>query len=147
MIIGHTLYGHGDEPVMALHGWFGDHSAFEPILPWLDPEVFTYAFMDYRGYGESKDRTGEYSLREIAADALALADQLGWRRFHLVGHSMGGMAIQRIAADAPARIKSLVGITPVPACGFPLDQPTWAIFAGAAQSAALDVVVSLAFGV
>lgn len=31
-------------------------------------------------------------MPEAAADALALADELGWDRFSLVGHSMSGQA-------------------------------------------------------
>jgi hypothetical protein len=36
--------------------------------------------MDLRGYGSRKDVTGEFTMREAAADALALADELGWDR-------------------------------------------------------------------
>ena len=42
------------------------------------------------------------TIDEIATDALALADELGFASFSLIGHSMGGMAIERIAALAPA---------------------------------------------
>ena len=34
-------------------------------------------------------------MREIATDALELAESLDWSRFAVVGHSMGGMAAQR----------------------------------------------------
>jgi len=37
----------------------------------------------------------------------ALADQLGWREFHVVGRSMGGKAAQKIAMDAGARVQSV----------------------------------------
>jgi len=90
--------------------------------------------MDYRGYGGSRGLSGRYTMEEIASDALALADRLGWQRFSLVGHSMGGMAIQRVLADAPARVERLVAITPVPASGVPFDEHTWAFFASAARS-------------
>ena len=43
------------------------------------------------------------TIDEIATDALALADELGFASFSLIGHSMGGMAIERIAALAPER--------------------------------------------
>lgn len=83
MIIGHTLHGHGGEGVIVLHGWFSDYSEFQPLFHCLDVETFTYAFIDYRGYGKSRAIAGEYTIQEIAADALALADHLGWERFHL----------------------------------------------------------------
>jgi pimeloyl-ACP methyl ester carboxylesterase len=60
-----------------------------------------------------------------------LADALGWEQFSLVGHSIGGMAIQWLAAQAPKRILAMTGITPVPASGFPMDAETEALFRGA----------------
>ena len=133
MSIGHTLHGLGPERVIVCHGWFGDWTVFEPVLPMLDAEAFTYAFVDYRGYGKSRGIEGAYTVEEIAGDVLDLADALGWSRFHLVGHSMGGKVVQRVAADAPDRVKSVVAVTPVPASGIPFDERGWAMFSGAAE--------------
>jgi pimeloyl-ACP methyl ester carboxylesterase len=131
MTIGHELKGSGPEGVIVLHGWFGDHTAFAPMFPYLDSDTFTYAFLDYRGYGASRDMDGEHTMSEIASDAIELADHLGWKRFHVVGHSMGGMAMQRTAIDANGRVKCGVAITPVPASGVPLDEDGQALFGGA----------------
>jgi pimeloyl-ACP methyl ester carboxylesterase len=89
--------------------------------------------MDFRGYGGCRGVAGGFTMAEIAADALALADELGWDRFCLVGHSMGGKAAQRVLADAPERVERLVGISPVPASGVPFDDEGWALFSGAAE--------------
>ncbi len=51
-----------------------------------------------------------YTLRDMAADAVALLDALAIDRAHLVGRSMGGMIAQLIACDYPARTRSLVAI-------------------------------------
>ena len=102
----------------------------------LDTQHFNYAFMDYRGYGARKGSGGPYTIAQIGHDALALADHLGWQRFSLVGHSMGGLGIQQVLADAPARVQALVGITPVPASGVPFDDAGWAFFSSAARDAA-----------
>jgi pimeloyl-ACP methyl ester carboxylesterase len=126
--------GSGPAKVLALHGWFGCAKAWGAFTEALDTERFTYAFMDYRGYGGSMQTKGEYSLAEIAADTLALADELGWERIHLMGHSMGGSAVQYVLAEAPARVLSLTAITPVPASGVPFDEPTWQLFSSAANS-------------
>lgn len=131
MVIGHTTIGSGAEGVIVLHGWFGDYTVFEPMFPYLDADTFTYAFIDYRGYGKSRDMAGEHTMAEISADAIALADHLGWDRFHVIGHSMGGMAMQRVALDAPGRVKSGIALTPVPASGVPLDADGEALFSGA----------------
>lgn len=134
MTIGHKIFGGGPEGVIVLHGWFSDHTVFDPMMPWLDTDACTYAFMDCRGYGLSKDQDGTHSMDEFGGDALALADHLGWSKFHVVGHSMGGMAAQWVAANAPDRVKSVVGITPVPACGVPMEGDMLALFSGAAEN-------------
>ncbi len=105
------------------------------MLPELvDPERYSFAFLDYRGYGRRRDVTGEFTVPEIARDAVVLADELGWDRFALVGHSMGGAAVLRVFADVPDRVSAVIGISPVPASGVPFDEESWALFDGAAQN-------------
>lgn len=89
--------------------------------------------MDCRGYGEAVETPGAYTMEEVAADALAVADDLGWDTFSVIGHSMGGKAAQQMLLDAPSRIRSIVGISPVPASGFPLEGEMWELFAGAVE--------------
>ncbi|SCE94283.1 alpha/beta fold hydrolase [Micromonospora mirobrigensis] len=132
MTIGHVGVGHGPRRVLALHGWFGSARGWGWLPELIDGERFTWAFLDYRGYGERMAVAGEHSIAEISADALALADSLGWETFSVVGHSMGGSAAQRVLADAPDRVERLVGISPVPAGGVPFDLRSWALFDGAA---------------
>lgn len=129
---GRLRIGNGDHHVLALHGWFGSGAAWRPVLPYLDVTRFSYVFPDYRGYGARKAEPGEHSLAEAAADVLALADELGWTRFSLVGHSMGGTVMQRVLADAPDRVRAMVGISAVPASGVPFDDQSWQLFSGAA---------------
>ncbi|AOI88660.1 alpha/beta hydrolase [Burkholderia pseudomultivorans] len=125
--------GHGPHAVLVLHGWFGDAHAFEPVEAWLSRERFSYVFMDYRGYGRMRDARGAYTIDEIAADTIALADALGFDRFSLVGHSMGGMAIEKVAALAPERVRALVPVAPVPCGGVPFDTPRRTLFERAAD--------------
>ncbi len=61
-------------------------------------------------------------MKEAAADALRLMDDLGHKRFLLVGHSMSGMISQYIAMTAKDRIKALVLTSPVPPSGFKADE-------------------------
>lgn len=129
--IGHHTYGKGSTKVLVFHGWFGDSRAFDPMLPSIDGARYTYAFMDQRGYGDSKAIAGPYTLEQVADDGLALADSLGWGKFHVVGHSMGGAVAQRLLTRAGDRVKSFVGLSPVPASGFPFDEQGHALFYGA----------------
>ncbi len=134
MTIPHISLGSGPVKVVALHGWFGSAAGWGMLPGLIDGDRFSYAFVDYRGYGARRDEPGEHTIAEIAADTLALADQLGWDRFALVGHSMGGSAAQRVYADVPDRVTALIGISPVPASGVPFDEQGWALFDGAADN-------------
>lgn len=131
----YKLIGHGPHKVICIHGWFGSAEGWGPFAELLDTATFTYAFMDIRGYGGAKDMAGDYSAAEVACDTLVLADRLGWARFSLVGHSMGGMFIQRVLADVSQRVEKLVAITPIPANGYPFDAASYDFFAQAADSA------------
>ena len=122
--------GHGPHAVIVLHGWFGDAHAFAPMEAALDGGAFSYVFMDNRGYGGMRGAAGNYSMDEVARDALALADALGFATFSVVGHSMGGMALEWLALLAPFRLRKLVAVAPVPSCGMALD--------GAARQLFLD---------
>jgi esterase len=140
--LGFTAIGNGPVKTLVLHGWFGDHTAWSPTFPMLDGTTFTYVFVDYRGYGLSREFEGRHTIAEMGADALALAAELGWDRFALVGHSMGGKVAQWIAINAPDRVIAVVGVTPVPASGLVIPAEAAALFsrAGGDDEAALAVI-------
>ena len=132
-MIFHRQIGDGPIKVVVIHGWFGDHRAFETMFEYLDVKRFTYAFVNIRGYGRSRDEAGDYTMAEIAADTIALADRLGWSEFHVAGHSMGGKAAQKVAMDGGTRVKSVVAITPVPAYAMPADDAVFGFFTAACE--------------
>ena len=125
--------GFGDHVVLCLHGWFASAKGWGLFPEMLDGDRFSYYFMDYRGYGARRDTAGEHTMAEMAADALALADQVGAERFSVVGHSMSGMVAARVLVEAPRRVRSLVPICPVAASGYPFDDASWELFSGAVQ--------------
>jgi pimeloyl-ACP methyl ester carboxylesterase len=133
-MISHKQIGSGPTKVIMIHGWFNDHRAYETLFADLDGKRFTYAVVDIRGYGQSRDQAGEYTMSEIASDVLALADKLGWNEFHVVGHSMGGKAAQKVAMDGGKRVKSVVAITPVPAFAMPPDEALFGFFSSVCDS-------------
>jgi pimeloyl-ACP methyl ester carboxylesterase len=130
----HVLIGTGEHHVIVIHGWLGDARSYEPVWQFLDGERFTYAFMDARGYGAARDAEGDYTIEEIAADIVALADSLGWDRVSLIGHSMGGMAVQAVLRTDAQRVRSIVGVAPVAASGASFDDAAWDIFHGAVEN-------------
>ncbi|BDM74342.1 alpha/beta hydrolase (plasmid) [Streptomyces nigrescens] len=55
-----------------------------------------------------------YSAEDLADDAVAVLDALGWERAHVFGHSMGGLVAQRTAIRHPRRVLSLATSSAVP---------------------------------
>jgi 3-oxoadipate enol-lactonase len=80
---------------------------------------------DQRGLGRTEIPPGPYTMADYAADALALADHVGWDTFALVGVSFGGMVAQEVAVTAPERIERLALLCTSPggpdAASYPLD--------------------------
>ncbi|SFT91037.1 Pimeloyl-ACP methyl ester carboxylesterase [Geodermatophilus amargosae] len=60
-----------------------------------------------------------YTLADMAGDALAVMDAVGWPAAHVVGASLGGMIAQQLAVSAPERVLSLTSVmsTPSPRIG------------------------------
>lgn len=79
-----------------------------------------------------------YTLSDMAADTAALIDALGPDNAHVVGMSMGGMIAQLVAANHPARCRSLVSIMSTSgAPGLPRPTPrAEAVLTGEAPPAA-----------
>ncbi len=128
MTINHELVGHGEQKIIVVNDWSQDTSSNDPIRPYLNQDEFTFAFADVRGYGRSKDLTGEFTAVEVVADIADLAKSLSWSRFSLIGHSMTGLVVQRAMVDIPDRLQKVVATTPVPAIGLGVDEDTFNFF-------------------
>lgn len=72
--------------------------------------------MDNRDTGLSTwlGKDDRYTLKDMAADAMAVLDAASVKQAHVAGVSMGGMIVQRIAIDYPARVLSLTSIMSAP---------------------------------
>ncbi|QWP77410.1 alpha/beta hydrolase [Lysobacter sp. K5869] len=94
--------------LLALHGWLDNAASYVPLAPWLDG--FDLVAPDLPGHGASAHlpMAAEYTLVGAARAALAVADALGWERFHLLGHSLGGATASMIAAAVPQRVDKLL---------------------------------------
>ena len=96
--------------VLLVHGFTADAGEVAEVLDPLAERGWHAVAPDLRGHGRSDHPTDPdaYSFEILAADVLALADDLGWDRFALVGHSMGGAVAQLVALDRPERLTGLV---------------------------------------
>jgi len=93
-------------PVILLQGVGVIGEGWRPQIAALR-DRFTVVAPDNRGIGGSSLGAGALTVEEMAGDVLAIADGEGFDRFHLAGHSMGGLIAQEIALVAPRRVESL----------------------------------------
>ena len=111
--------GPGDgEPVVLLHGFPQDSTAFDRLSPALHTAGLRTLAPDQRGYCPSARPRGRraYRLREAVDDVLALIYDAGLRSAHVVGHDWGGAVAWALGAWHPDRVRSLTALsTPHPA--------------------------------
>ena len=86
----------------------------EFMQPFIDAgyQVIRY---DNRGLGESDwitdwDKANPYSLEDMAKDGIAVLDAVGVDKAHVLGASMGGMIVQRMALSHKDKVASLISI-------------------------------------
>jgi len=132
------LYGPEDGvPVIALHGWLDNASTFHRLAPLL--EGLRIVALDLPGHGHSQHRPVgvAYNIWDYAHDVLQVAEQFGWQRFSLLGHSMGAIVSVLLAGAMPQRVERLALIDGVlPLTGEPDSAPARL---GAALQALLSV--------
>jgi len=102
--------GAGGRPLLLVHGFTADADEVGGVLGPLAERGWHAVAPDLRGHGRSDRPTdaGAYSFELLAEDVVAVADDLGWDRFALLGHSMGGAIAQLVALDHPERLTAMV---------------------------------------
>ena len=76
-------------------------------------ERYDVVSFDNRGVGETICE-GSWTMRDMAADAVGIADAFGFDTFHLVGISMGGMISQELVLTWPERVRTVTLIATSP---------------------------------
>lgn len=102
-------------PVVMFPGWGGLAYMFRHALGRLPERGVRAIVVDPRGFGLSDHPTtsGAYTIDAYVQDILAVLDVLGLDRAVLMGQSMAGAALLRVALRHPARVAGLVLINPV----------------------------------
>ena len=107
----------GQFPILALHGWLDNSASFFALAPKL--KNVNLVAVDMAGHGQSSHRLGAspYNIWEDVPEIFAIADQLGWQEFALLGHSRGGIIATIAAGTFPLRITHVAlieGVLPEP---------------------------------
>lgn len=104
--VAYLQQGHGF-PLVLVHGYLGGAASWQQQLNTLGKD-FDVIAPELPGYGSSSGTIASASIDAYAKQVLGLLDDLGIGQFHLLGHSMGGMIAQQIAAIAPDRVARLI---------------------------------------
>ncbi|MGC1487130.1 MAG: alpha/beta hydrolase [Albidovulum sp.] len=94
-------------PVVFVHGFMGGSRQWQGQAKAL-ANRFNVISVDLPGFGENAHVEALHSISDYAMWVLNLLSVRGINRFHLIGHSMGGMVVQEMVASAPERIAQLV---------------------------------------
>ena len=107
-MLGYDEAGGGERtPIVFLHGVGSDKSVWRPQLEHFRGDRRAIAF-DYPGYGES-DPAPEGTTRDDYASAiLAAMSELGIRKAHVCGLSLGGVVAIALHHAWPERVASLI---------------------------------------
>jgi pimeloyl-ACP methyl ester carboxylesterase len=144
----------GGEPLLLVMG-LGMQMIYWPdgLLAEFADAGFTVARFDNRDSGASTHLTwlgapslpalvaaprlvAPYRISDMAADAVAVLDALGWDSAHVLGTSLGGMVAQAVAIEHPERVRSLTSLvsTPAPWLGLPTRRGAAALLAPPAHN-------------
>src|SRR2546426_12476077 len=94
--------------IVMVHGFGGHTFSFRKLMPDLAREHRVVA-LDLKGFGYSeRPKNGDYSLGAQARLVLGAMDALGTSTATLIGHSMGGEVVMRVANLAPDRVERLI---------------------------------------
>lgn len=95
------------QTLVFVHGYLGGSRQWENQLDYFS-EYFHVLTPGLPGFGDNNDKISPESIAGFASDILEQINQSYSGKFHLVGHSMGGMIAQQMVVQAPDLIDRLV---------------------------------------
>lgn len=101
-IVHYETLGRG-RPVLLLHGWLGSWALWRDTIAILSKEFKVYA-LDFFGFGESLDRTANFSVPNYVALVDQFMERMGIDKAAVVGHSMGGTVSLSLSSRQPQKV-------------------------------------------
>lgn len=105
------------EAMVLLHGFPESRDAWQEMIPLLVHAGYRVLAPNQRGYSRGARPPGrrDYTLDKLSGDVLALLDQAGVERAHIVGHDWGGGVAWDLAANHADRVLTMTSLaTPHP---------------------------------
>lgn len=107
--LAYETWGEGSHPLLLLHGFTGNRSAFDHLRPLMGDKVRAIA-VDLPGHGQSPlpSRTGREGFLETVDALLRVLDEVGVARANLLGYSQGARFALAAALSRPERFGRLI---------------------------------------
>jgi pimeloyl-ACP methyl ester carboxylesterase len=109
----YETFGEADRPTLLVINGLGSQSInyADEWCGMFCAQGYQVVRFDNRDVGLSTKLDGTtYALSDMADDAIAVLDAIGVERAHVLGCSMGGMIVQRLAINHPERLLSMTSV-------------------------------------
>lgn len=111
--------GEGEKVIVLVHGNMSSSIHWDTVMASL-PQQYTAYAVDLRGFGASSYNSKISTLKELSEDLKLFVDQLGLRKFSMVGWSTGGGVVMHFAIDYPNLVDKLILVESVGIKGYPM---------------------------
>lgn len=104
-------------PVLALHGWLDNAASFAFLAQHMTGCYVVAPDLTGHGLSDARSDDASYQIWDDLPELMGVVDTLGWKQFHLLGHSRGAIISTLLASAVPERILSLSlldGVVPSP---------------------------------
>lgn len=109
----------GDKAVLLIHGNMSSSNHWKRLMRVFD-ERFTVFAPDLRGFGLSTYNETITSLKDFSDDIKLFVDEIGLRKFSVIGWSLGGGVAMRFTLDYPQHVEKLVLLASISTRGYPI---------------------------
>ena len=123
----YIVKGDGPETLLLVHGNVSSTEYWDKFLNIL-PSQYRAVALDLRGCGLTEHPPDGYNIPQFVEDVNQFASQLKLTRFHLLGHSMGGMTSMLFTLKHLEKVQTLALLDSVPANGLFLNEEVRSYF-------------------
>ena len=95
--------------LILIPGSWSEYTQFDAIRAELNPDI-DLVIVELPGHGRSWPPAQPASIESFAEDVLRVVDDLGWQRWYVGGHSIGGMIAIEMAAQRPHDLAGVIAL-------------------------------------